>query len=275
MHLLEALLLGVVQGLTEFLPISSSAHLRIVGTMLGSGEDPGAAFTAITQIGTEAAVVVFFWRDIVRIIKSWALALVGRLPRNDPDARMGWLIIIGSIPIVLLGLLFQDQIETVLRSLWIVAIMLIVFGILLGIADKVGAKRRSLNQLTYPDGVAYGFAQALALIPGVSRSGGTITMGLFLGYERAAAARYAFLLAIPAVFGSGFFQLFKSWDAPDQYFTMPETLAATGIAFVVALGVIAFFMNWISKHSFLPFVIYRILLGGVLVVLLSTGVIAG
>ncbi|MFE6733644.1 undecaprenyl-diphosphate phosphatase [Microbacterium sp. NPDC057650] len=275
MHLLEALLLGVVQGLTEFLPISSSAHLRIVGTMLGSGEDPGAAFTAITQIGTEAAVVVFFWRDIVRIIKSWALALVGRLPRNDPDARMGWLIIIGSIPIVLLGLIFQDQIETVLRSLWIVAIMLIVFGILLGIADKVGAKRRSLNQLTYPDGVAYGFAQALALIPGVSRSGGTITMGLFLGYERAAAARYAFLLAIPAVFGSGFFQLAKSWDAPNQYFSMPETLAATGIAFVVALGVIAFFMNWISKHSFLPFVIYRILLGGVLIVLLATGVIAG
>ncbi|MFC4139368.1 MULTISPECIES: undecaprenyl-diphosphate phosphatase [unclassified Microbacterium] len=275
MHLLEALLLGIVQGLTEFLPISSSAHLRIVGTMLGSGEDPGAAFTAITQIGTEAAVVVFFWRDIVRIIKSWALALVGRLPRNDPDARMGWLIIIGSIPIVVLGLLFQDQIETVLRSLWIVAIMLIVFGVLLGIADHVGAKRRSLNQLTYPDGVAYGFAQALALVPGVSRSGGTITMGLFLGYERAAAARYAFLLAIPAVFGSGFFQLAKSWDAPDQYFTMPETLAATGIAFVVALGVIAFFMSWISKRSFLPFVIYRILLGGVLIVLLATGVISG
>ncbi|REJ05542.1 undecaprenyl-diphosphate phosphatase [Microbacterium bovistercoris] len=275
MHLLEALLLGIVQGLTEFLPISSSAHLRIVGTMLGSGEDPGAAFTAITQIGTEAAVVVFFWRDIVRIIRSWALALVGRLPRNDPDARMGWLIIIGSIPIVVLGLLFQDQIETVLRSLWIVAIMLIVFGVLLGIADHIGAKRRSLNQLTYPDGVAYGFAQALALIPGVSRSGGTITMGLFLGYERAAAARYAFLLAIPAVFGSGFFQLAKSWDAPDQYFTMPETLAATGIAFVVALGVIAFFMNWISKRSFLPFVIYRILLGGVLIVLLATGVISG
>ncbi|UJP11072.1 undecaprenyl-diphosphate phosphatase [Microbacterium sp. KUDC0406] len=274
MHLLEALLLGIVQGLTEFLPISSSAHLRIVGTFLGSGEDPGAAFTAITQIGTEAAVVVFFWRDIVRIIRSWALSLAGRLPRNDPDARMGWLIILGSIPIVVLGLLFQDQIETVLRSLWIVAVMLIVFGILLGIADHVGAKRRTLNELTYPHGIAYGFAQALALIPGVSRSGGTITMGLFLGYERAAAARYAFLLAIPAVFGSGFFQLAKSWDAPGQYFTMPETIAATAIAFVVALGVIAFFMNWISKRSFLPFVIYRILLGGVLIVLLATGTIA-
>jgi undecaprenyl-diphosphatase len=189
MHLLEALILGIVQGLTEFLPISSSAHLRIIGTFLPSGEDPGAAFTAITQIGTEAAVVVFFWRDIVRIVSQWFRSLTGKVSRNDPDARMGWLIILGSIPIVALGLLFQDQIETVLRSLWIVAIMLIVFGILLGIADHVGAKRRKLNDLTYPHGIAFGFAQALALVPGVSRSGGTITIGLFLGYERAAAAR--------------------------------------------------------------------------------------
>lgn len=274
MHLLEALFLGLVQGLTEFLPISSSAHLRIVGSFLPSGTDPGAAFTAITQIGTEAAVVVFFWRDIVKIVKHWALALVGKLPRNDPEARMGWLIIIGSIPIVVLGLLFQKQIETVLRSLWIVAIMLILFGILLGVADYVGAKRRKLNEITYPHGVAYGIAQALALIPGVSRSGGTITMGLFLGYERAAAARYAFLLAIPAVFGSGFYQVFKSWDEPNPHFSMGETLAATGVAFVVGLAVIAFFMNWISKRSFMPFVVYRILLGGVLIGLLATGAIA-
>lgn len=273
MHLLEALLLGVVQGLTEFLPISSSAHLRILGTVLPSATDPGAAFTAITQIGTEAAVVVFFWRDIVRIIGRWFRSLGGAVPRNDPDARMGWLIIIGSIPIVVLGLLFQDQIETVFRSLWVVAIMLIAFGILLGIADYVGAKRRRLDQLTYPHGIAYGLAQALALVPGVSRSGGTITMGLFLGYERAAAARYAFLLAIPAVFGSGFYQLGKNWGQT-SIFTMGETFAATAVAFVVALGVIAFFMNWISKRSFLPFVIYRVLLGGALIVLLSTGVIA-
>ena len=273
MNLLEALILGIVQGLTEFLPISSSAHLRIVGAFLPSGEDPGAAFTAITQIGTEAAVVVFFWRDIVRIIGQWFRSLAGRVPRSNPDARMGWLIIIGSIPIVVLGLLFQDKIETVLRSLWIVAIMLIGFGVLLGIADYVGAKRRTLDELTYPHGVAYGFAQALALVPGVSRSGGTITIGLFLGYERAAAARYAFLLAIPAVFGSGFYQLIKHWDDPNQHFGLGETFAATGIAFVVALGVIAFFMNWISKRSFLPFVIYRVLLGIAIIVLLSTGVI--
>ncbi len=213
MHLLEALILGIVQGLTEFLPISSSAHLRILGTFLPSGEDPGAAFTAITQIGTEAAVVVFFWRDIVRIIGQWFRSLVGKAPRNDPDARMGWMIIIGSIRSWFSGCSSRTRSRRSSRSMWIVAIMLIVFGILLGVADYVGAKRRKLNDLTYPHGIAFGFAQALALIPGVSRSGGTITMGLFLGYERAAAARYAFLLAIPAVFGSGFYQVFKSWTS--------------------------------------------------------------
>jgi undecaprenyl-diphosphatase len=186
---------------------------------------------------------------------------------------MGWLIIIGSIPIVVLGILFQDQIETVLRSLWITAGMLIFFGVLLGIADHYGAKKRKLEDITVGHGVIYGFAQALALIPGVSRSGGTITAGLFMGYERAAAARYAFLLAIPAVFGSGFFQLFKSLDEPGV-FTLGETAVATGVAFVVALGVIAFFMNWISKHSFLPFVVYRVFVGSLLLVLLSMGVIS-
>ena len=270
--LFEAIVLGFVQGLTEFLPVSSSAHLRVMGEFLPSAQDPGAAFTAITQIGTEAAVVLFFWRDIVRIIGSWFRALFGKIPRNDPDAKMGWLIIVGSIPIVVLGLLFQDQIETTFRSLWLVAGMLIFFGVLLGIADHVGAKKRKLNDLTLGQGVVYGFAQSLALIPGVSRSGGTITAGLFMGYERAAAARYAFLLAIPAVFGSGFYQLFKSWDEPGV-FTLGETAVATVVAFFVALGVIAFFMNWISKHSFLPFVLYRVALGSTVLVLLSMGVI--
>ena len=270
--MLEAIILGLVQGLTEFLPISSSAHLRILGEFLPNAQDPGAAFTAITQIGTEAAVVVFFWRDIVRIVSHWFGSFTGRVPRNDPDARMGWLIIVGSIPIVVLGILFQDQIETVFRSLWIVATMLVVFGIILGLADWAGAKRRTLDQITVPHGILFGFAQALALVPGVSRSGGTITMGLFLGYERAAAARYAFLLAIPAVFGSGFYQLFKSWGEPAVYGPI-ETAAATLVAFVVAILVIAFFMQWISRHSFLPFVIYRILLGGTIFALLATGTI--
>ncbi|OAN27026.1 UDP-diphosphatase [Plantibacter sp. H53] len=272
MDLINAIILGLVQGLTEFLPISSSAHLRILGEFLPGAKDPGAAFTAITQIGTEAAVVVFFWRDIVRIISSWCKALVGKIPRDDADARMGWLIIIGSLPIVVLGLLFQDEIETTFRSLWIVAIMLIVFGILLGVADAVGAKKRRLKSLTYRDGAIFGGAQALALIPGVSRSGGTITAGLFMGYERRAAARYAFLLAIPAVFGSGFYQVVKSIGEPSPYGPV-ETLVATVIAFVVGLAVIAFFMSYISKRSFLPFVVYRIVLGVVLLVLLGTGVI--
>lgn len=270
--IIQALVLGIIQGLTEFLPISSSAHLRIVGEFLPSAQDPGAAFTAITQIGTEAAVVVFFWRDIVRIISRWFQALVGRIPRNDPGAKMGWLIIIGSVPIVVLGLLFQDQIETTFRSLWLIAGMLIFFGVLLGIADHVGAKRRKLNDITVPQGIVYGLAQSLALIPGVSRSGGTITAGLFMGFERAAAARYAFLLAIPAVFGSGFYQLFKHADDPGL-FTLGETAIATVVAFGVALAVIAFFMAWISRHSFLPFVLYRVALGSLLLVLLSTGVL--
>lgn len=270
--MLEALILGFVQGLTEFLPISSSAHLRILGEFLPGAQDPGAAFTAITQLGTETAVVVFFWRDIVRIVSHWFGSLFGRVPRSDPDARMGWLIIIGSIPIVVLGILFQDEIETTFRSLWIVATMLVVFGIILGLADWAGAKNRTLDHLTIPHGIAFGFAQALALIPGVSRSGGTISAGLFLGYERAAAARYAFLLAIPAVFGSGFFQLVKSLGEPAVYGPI-ETAAATLVAFVVAILVIAFFMNYISRHSFLPFVIYRILLGGTIFALLATGVI--
>ncbi len=273
MDFLNAVILGLVQGLTEFLPISSSAHLRILGEFLPGAADPGAAFTAITQLGTETAVVVFFWRDIVRIISRWAKSLVGRVPRNDPDARMGWLIIVGSIPIVVLGYLFQDAIETTFRSLWIVAIMLILFGILLGVADWVGAKKRRLKDLTVPHGIIFGFAQALALIPGVSRSGGTITAGLFMGYERRAAARYSFLLAIPAVFGSGLFQVVKSFDEPSVYGPL-ETLVATVIAFIVGLVVIAFFMSYISKRSFLPFVIYRIALGAVLIVLLSAGLIA-
>ncbi|MFM9921036.1 undecaprenyl-diphosphate phosphatase [Lacisediminihabitans sp. H27-G8] len=274
MGLLNAIILGIVQGLTEFLPISSNAHLRLVGLLLGTGADPGAAFTAIIQLGTELAVVVYFGADLWRIISRWFLALFGRIPRNDPDAKMGWFIILGSVPIVVLGLIFQKTIETTLRSLWIIAVTLIVFGILLGVADYVGAKKRRLRDLTVPHAVIYGGAQSLALIPGVSRSGGTITAGLFLGYERAAAARYSFLLAIPAVFGSGLFELYKTIKSPgSEVFTAGETAAATVVAFVVGLVVIAFFMSYISKRSFLPFVIYRILLGGTLVVLLTTGVV--
>lgn len=271
MGIFEAILLGIIQGLTEFLPISSSAHLRIASELMGIG-DAGAAFTAITQIGTEAAVIVFFWRDIVRIIGRWCASLAGKVSVKDPDVLLGWWIILGSIPIVVLGLLFQDAIETTFRSLWLVALTLVVFGVLLGLADYWGRKERDLQQLTWKHGLAYGCAQALALIPGVSRSGGTITAGLLMGYKREAAARYSFLLAIPAVLGSGFFQLFKSMGA-ETGTPLGMTAIATVVAFLVALVVIGLFMRYISRHSFLPFVIYRILLGGVIVVLLLTGVL--
>ena len=271
MGIFEAIILGLVQGLTEFLPVSSSAHLRVTSELLGIG-DAGAAFTAITQLGTELAVIVFFWKDIVRIIGNWFRSLTGKIARNDPDALMGWWIIVGTIPIVVLGLVFEDQIETTLRSLWFVAFTLIFFGLLLGVADWAGKKSRPLEKLTWKHGLIYGFAQALALIPGVSRSGGTITAGLFMGYKREAAARYSFLLAIPAVFGSGFYQLYKAIKAPGST-PMGMTAFATVIAFVVALFVIGFFMSYISKRSFTPFVIYRVVIGLVIIALLMTGVL--
>lgn len=276
MNWLEAIILGLVQGLTEFLPISSSAHLRIVGEFLPGAADPGAAFTAITQIGTELAVLIFFWKDIVRIISQWFRSLAGKVPRNDPDARMGWLIIIGSIPIGVAGLLFEDYIDTTFRSLWIVATTLIVFGLLLAVADSLGRQTKPLEQLTVRDGILYGLAQMMALIPGVSRSGGTITMGLALGYTREAATRYAFLLAVPAVFASGFYKLFQALTEPGQQgaYGMGETALATIVAFVVGYIVIGWLMRFISTNSYKPFVWYRILLGLVLYVLLGLGVIS-
>lgn len=276
MNWIEAALLGLVQGLTEFLPISSSAHLRIVGSFLPNAADPGAAFTAITQLGTETAVIVYFWRDIVRIIGGLVRLTDRESSRNNPDARMGWLVILGSLPIIVLGLLFQDQIESVFRSMWIVATMLIVFGMILAVADAIGRHERDLTQLTYKHGILYGFAQAMALIPGVSRSGGTITAGLLMGYTREAAARYSFLLAIPAVFGSGLYQLYKtvSNDGIAGPYGLAETALATVIAFVVGYVIIGWFLKFVSTRSYRLFVWYRILLGLALYVLLGFGVIS-
>ncbi|MDO4254740.1 MAG: undecaprenyl-diphosphate phosphatase [Kocuria sp.] len=275
MDWISTIILGLVQGLTEFLPVSSSAHLRIAGEFLPGGADPGAAFTAITQLGTESAVVIYFWRDIVRIIKQWSLSLVGKVDRKDPDARMGWLIIVGSLPIAILGLLLEDWIDTSFRSLWITATMLIVFGVFLGIADKVGRQVRTLENLSVKHGLIYGLAQALALIPGVSRSGGTITAGLLMGYKREDAARYAFLLAIPAVFASGLYKLASELVSPsDSAYTMSQTLVATAVSFVVAYVIIGWFMKYISNRSYSLFVWYRIALGLLLFILLGFGVIS-
>jgi len=265
----EAVVLGLVQGLTEFLPVSSSAHLRVVGAVFG-WDDPGAAFTAITQIGTELAVLLYFRHDIWNIIRTWVLSLRDKELRAEPDARMGWLIIIGSIPIVVLGLLFQDQIETTFRDLRIIAIALVVFSLVLYLADRVGTKQRQLDDLTVGHGVLYGLAQAAALIPGVSRSGGTITMGLFLGYSRAAAARYSFLLAIPAVLGSGFFQAYESIGGGVAW---GPTALATVIAFGVGFAVIAWLLRYLERGTFTPFVVYRIVLGLLLLALVGAGVL--
>ena len=272
MNWFEAAFLGLIQGLTEFLPISSSAHLRIVGEFLPNAQDPGAAFTAITQLGTETAVVLFFWRDIVRIIGAWCKAIVGKVPHSDPDAKMGWLIILGSLPIGVLGLLLEESIDSNFRSLWIVATMLVVFGLILAAADHYGKQVRPLEKLTVKHGILYGFAQAMALIPGVSRSGGTITAGLLMGYTREAAARYSFLLAIPAVYLSGVYKLIKSFSEPMVY-SMAQTGLATAVAFVVGFFIVGWFLKFVSSHSYRLFVWYRILLGLALFILLGAGVI--
>lgn len=274
----EAIFLGALQGLTEFLPISSSAHIRIAGALFGTAEDPGARFTAITQIGTELAVLIFFRNDIKQIVSAWFRQITkrpGLSSSEKSDARMGWLIIVGSLPIAVLGYLGKEIITNDFRSLWLIASTLIIFGVILGIADKYGNSDRDLSTLSVRDGLLYGVAQSLALIPGVSRSGATIAMGRFLGYSRQAALRYSFLLALPAVFGSGFYELKGAIGdgSETSIFTVPETLLATGIAFVIGYAVIAWLLKFVSTKSFAPFIIYRVALGSLLLILLSTGVI--
>jgi undecaprenyl-diphosphatase len=268
---LEAIVLGLIQGLTEFLPISSSAHLRISAAFAG-WDDPGAAFTAVTQLGTETAVILYFRNKIGRILLAWFRSL--RRPStwsDDPDARMGWLVIIGTLPIAILGLLFEDEIESAFRDLRLIAMTLIVFGILLGVVDHYGRRERDLDHLTVPHGIGFGLAQSLALIPGVSRSGGTITAGRLLGYKREDATEYAFLLAVPAVFASGLYQLTDiGGDAAPAW---GPTVVATIVAFVVGYTVIAWLMRFIKTHSYLPFVLYRIALGVLLLILVLSGVL--
>lgn len=274
----ESIFLGVLQGLTEFLPISSSAHQRIAGEFFANAQDPGARFTAITQIGTELAVLIFFRHDIKKIIVAWFRQSILRvtLPTEEKlQARMGWLIIIGSLPIVILGYLGQDIIRDNLRSLWLIATVMIVFGIILGLADHYGKSDRGLKELNSSHGILYGLAQSLALMPGVSRSGATIAMGRLLGYSREAALRYSFLLALPAVFGSGLYELKGALEdsAETQVYSLTQTLVATSVAFVVGYAVIAWLLKFVTTKSFMPFIIYRVLLGSTLLVLLTFGVI--
>ncbi len=267
----HAIVLGIVQGLTEFLPISSSAHVRIVSALLG-WPDPGAAFTAVTQLGTETAVLIYFRKDIREIVTTWLESLRRPAIRREPAARIGWYVIFGTIPIGLLGFLLQNSIDTTFRDLRLISATLIVFGLVLGFADAHGDGKRTMDDLNLRDSLAIGLAQCLALIPGVSRSGGTISAGLLLGYSREAAARYAFLLALPAVFASGLLELTKIGGS-DAAPAWGPTILATLIAFVIGYAVIAWLLRYLSHGSFRPFVIYRLVLGVVLLVLVAVGAV--
>lgn len=275
MNPFDAVVLGIVQGLTEFLPISSSAHVQIAQQLLGLSNIPKpqlTAFIATIQLGTEAAVLIYFWKDIVRIVKAFFGSIFSKSKQNTDtrrDAKLGWLIITGSLPVVVVGLVFKDVIENQLRSLWVIAATLIVFGIVLGIADRVGKRQRSIEQLTTKHGLLFGLGQALAVIPGVSRSGGTISVGLLLGYSRQAAARYSFLLAIPAVLASGLYEFAKTYQDLNSA-ELAATAVATIVSFAVGFSVIIGLLKYLSRGSFMPFVIWRVLVGVALIVLLST-----
>jgi undecaprenyl-diphosphatase len=271
--LIEAIVLGVLQGLTEFLPISSSAHQLIVPAMLG-WDDPGAAFTAVTQLGTEAAVLIYFRNDIWSIATVWLRSLYQPVLRSTTYARMGWYLIVATIPIGILGLTFESQIENGARDLYLVGTVLIVFGLVLGYADRVGAHERELGQVSTRDGVLIGLAQSLALIPGVSRSGATMSAGLLLGLERAAAARFSFLLAVPAVVLSGLFQLAGVLSGEEgEGEPLGYILLATVIAFFVGYAAIAWLLRYLTTHSVRLFVGYRLLLGTLVLALTAAGAI--
>jgi undecaprenyl-diphosphatase len=271
----QVIILAVLQGLTEFLPISSSGHLAIASRVLFAG-DAGASFTAVTQLGTELAVLVYFARDIWRIAKAWVNGLVVKAHRDNTDYRMGWYVIIGTIPICVVGLLLKDEIRTGVRNLWVIAIAIVAFSAVIAAAEYFGRQTRHAEQLRWPDAVTVGLAQCLALVPGVSRSGATISAGLFLGLNRGLAARFGFLLAIPAVFASGLFSL------PDAFRPVSQGMRATGlqlsvaiaIAFVVGLAAIAWLLRFLVRHSMYWFAGYRVILGLVVMILLGTRTMA-
>jgi undecaprenyl-diphosphatase len=274
----QVVVLSVVQGLTEFLPVSSSGHLAIVSRIFFA-DDAGASFTAVSQLGTELAVLVYFARDIVRIVKAWFRGFFkGRqvAAHRNADYRLGWYVIIGTIPICILGLFFKDEIRSGVRNLWVIATALVVFSAVIALAERLGRQSRHIDQLTWRDAGVVGVAQTLALVPGVSRSGATISAGLFLGLDRELAARFGFLLAIPAVLASGLFSL------PDAFHpvlegmsaTGPQLLAATVIAFVVGLASVAWLLRFLVRHRMYWFVGYRVAAGAGVLILLAAGVVS-
>jgi undecaprenyl-diphosphatase len=272
--LAQAIVLGIVQGLTEFLPISSSGHLRIVPAFAG-WEDPGAAFTAVIQLGTMAAVLLYFRRDLVRIATAWLRSLRDRERRSELDARLGWYLILGTVPIVIFGVAFKNQIENGARDLYLIGTMLIVFGLVLLAAEARSRRNRDIATITRRDAVAVGFAQALALVPGVSRSGATISAGLLLGFDRVAAARFSFLLSVPAVVLSGLYELKDVVNGTAEGAVgVGPTAVATVLAFVTGYASIAFLLRFLTTHTTGVFVAYRVVLGTVVLALAATGAIA-
>ena len=273
MSWVQVIVLSIVQGLTEFLPVSSSGHLRIVSQLFW-GEDAGASFTAVIQLGTELAVLVYFAKDIWRILTAWFAGLADKSKRGF-DYRMGWMVIAGTIPVGLAGVLLKDLIRENFRNLWITATVLILFSLVFILAERRGKKTRGFEELTMKDAVVMGLWQCLALIPGVSRSGGTISGGLFLNLDREVATRFSFLLAIPAVLASGLFSLPDAFDPQaGQAASGLQLLVGSGIGFVVGYISIAWLLKFVSNHSFAWFAAYRIPLGLLVMALLGTGVMA-
>src|SRR5713101_281202 len=272
MNPLKAIVLGLVQGITEFLPISSTAHLRIVPALLG-WDDPGAAFSAVIQLGTVAAVIIYFWRDVARFAVAWVRSLINRAPFESLDARLAWFVIVGTIPVGVAGLLFKKSIETSLRSLHVIATSMIALAIVLYIVERVARHRRTLDEMTMRDGLTIGLCQAVALIPGSSRSGTTLTGGLAVGLKREDAARYSFLLSIPANTLAGVFELRHFLRATDR----PSTLAllvGTTFAFGFGMAAIAGLLSFLRTHTTIVFVVYRIAIGLALLALLRSGYLA-
>lgn len=278
MTLFQAIVLGIVQGLTEFLPISSSAHVQIVSELmkvpgLADTNSATTAFIATIQLGTEAAVLLYFGKDIIRLVRGFFAGLFNKASRATADFKMALYVIIGSIPVGVAGLMFRHFIEDTVRNLWVISFTLIFFGLVLLVADRIGSKAKAVEQLNAKTAIGFGLGQMLSLIPGVSRSGASISFGLFAGFNRASAARFSFLIGIPAVLASGLLQFGQSYQNLEQE-ALAGTVVATATSFVVGYLVIAGLLKYLAKGSFLPFVIWRVLVGLTLLVLLALGVLA-
>ena len=275
MELLHAIILGIVEGVTEFLPISSTGHLTITEKLLGYQVDAAGitAFTAVVQIGAIAAAVLYFWKDIVRIVTAWVAGLFDTEKRREADYRMGWFVVVGSIPVAVVGLLLKHTIETTFRGLWVVAAGLILWSVVMYAADRYGRETRKEKDLTWKDGLFMGAIQCFSLIPGVSRSGATISAGLFRGIDRVTATRMSFFLGIPALVAAGGLEAVTQAKNISLHVGWTPTIVGVAVSFIVGYFSIAWLLKFVSHHNFTPFVVYRVGLGVAIVVLLLNGVL--